>query len=78
MIEWHRVGGHEVRIELIEVAPARFRWAWSIDGAHSSRSANVILREDEARSEAFLYAQVAIARIARQVRRAPGVVAERE
>ncbi len=63
MIETHRYRGHEVRIELIEVAPRQFRWKWTIDGTHALRSRNVLLSEEQARSEAFLYAQVMVARI---------------
>ena len=63
MIETHRYRGHEVRIELIEVGPRSYRWKWTIDGEHASRSQNVLLGEDQARSEAFLYAQVMVARL---------------
>ena len=63
MVQHHRYRGHQIRIELFEVAPRRYRWAWTIDGIHKSRSQNVLLTEDVARSEAFLYAQVMVARL---------------
>lgn len=63
MREHHRYRGHEVCIELIEVMPRQFRWKWTIDGMHTSHSRNVLLAESVARSEAFLYAQVMVARL---------------
>jgi|GEM_PF-3327312 len=62
MVECHTIQGHAVRIELIEVKPQRYRWSWTIDGSLPSRSPNVLMRRDEARSEALLYVQWAIAR----------------
>ncbi len=63
MIEHRKYRGHEIRIELFEVRPRQFRWAWTIDRIHTSRSRNVLLTEEVARSEAFLYAQVMVARL---------------
>ncbi len=63
MVQHHRYRGHDIRIELFEVTPRRFRWTWCIDGRHRSGSRHVLLTEDVARSEAFLYAQVMVARL---------------
>ncbi|MEO8936173.1 MAG: hypothetical protein ABI277_02375 [Burkholderiaceae bacterium] len=63
MIETHRYRGHEICIQLLEVAPRQFRWAWKIDGIHASKSRNVLLTEEVARSEAFMYAQIMVARL---------------
>lgn len=63
MIEHHRYRGHEICIQLLEVAPRQFRWAWKIDGIHASKSRNVLLTEEVARSEAFMYAQIMVARL---------------
>lgn len=63
MIERHKYRGHHIAIELIEVMPRQFRWKWTIDGTHTAKSRNVLLAEAVARSEAFLYAQVMVARL---------------
>ena len=62
MVERHRYRGHDIRIELVEVMPRLFRWMWTIDGTHTSKG-RVLLAEVVARSEAFLYAQVMVARL---------------
>ncbi len=69
MIERHRYRGHHIVIELFEVMPRQFRWKWTIDGTHTAKSRNVLAPEAVARSEAFLYAQVMVARL-----RAPGAM----
>jgi len=63
MSEHYRYQGHSISIELFEVMPRQFRWTWTVDGIHSSRSRNVLSSESVARSEAFLYAQVMVARL---------------
>lgn len=63
MVERYKYRGHDIRIELFEVMPRRFRWRWTIDGTHTAKSPNVLLAEAVARSEAFLYAQVMVARL---------------
>ncbi len=62
MLERHKYRGHHIAIELIEVMPRQFRWKWTIDGTHTAKS-QVLLAEAVARSEAFLYAQVMVARL---------------
>ena len=64
MVERYRYRGHDIRIELVEVMPRQFRWRYTIDGTHTAKSPNVLLAEPVARSEAFLYAQVMVARLA--------------
>lgn len=63
MLEHYRYRGHQICIELIEVMPRQFRWKCTIDGTQPSHSRNVLLAESVARSEAFLYAQVMVARL---------------
>jgi len=62
MIERHRLRDHEVLVRLVEVAPGRIRWSWTIDGQHARKGACTLAAFDVARSEALLYAQLAIAR----------------
>jgi len=44
------------------VAPGRIRWSWTIDGQHARKGPCTLPAFDVARSEALLYAQLAIAR----------------
>ena len=67
MIQHYRYRGHAIRLELIEVLPRRFRWKTTIDDRHHAHGGGALLAEDVARSEAFVYAQVAVARIRRLV-----------
>ena len=67
MIEHYRYRNHAIRLELLEVLPRRFRWKTTIDDRHHAQGGGTLLAEDVARSEAFLYAQVAVARIRRLV-----------
>lgn len=66
MIERYRYRGHDIRIELISVAPRHVRWAWEIDGVHRAKGRTTGASEEAARSEAFLYAQVMVARLKNQ------------
>lgn len=63
MVERYSYRGHDIRIELFEAKPGYYRWKWTIDGTHKGSSRNVLLAESVARSEAFLYAQVMVARL---------------
>ena len=63
MIEYHRYRDHEIAIQLCAMSPGQFRWVWRIDGLHTSKSRNVLLAEEVARSEALMYAQLMIAKL---------------
>ena len=63
MVEHHKYRGHRISVELTEVMPRQFRWSCTINGTYTGRSRNVLLPEAVARSEAFLYAQVMVARL---------------
>ena len=67
MIEHYNCNGHEIAVELIEVVPTQYRWVWRIDGVHHAKSRDVLLSAEVARSEALLYAQIAIHRLKRLV-----------
>ncbi len=64
MVEQHRYDGHDIALELVEVAPGRVRWVWCIDGLHRAKARHTAATPGVARSEALLYAQVMIGRLA--------------
>lgn len=63
MIEQHTYDGHDIAIELLEVAPMEIRWVWKIDGVHCSKSRHTLHSEEVARAEALLYARIMVGRL---------------
>jgi hypothetical protein len=63
MIERHMHRGHEICVQLLEVAPRQIRWVWKIDGVHAFKSDCTLPTAEVARSEALMYAQITIARL---------------
>ena len=66
MVEQHRYEGHEVALDLIEIAPGCVRWVWCIDGRHRAKARHTAASLAVARSEALLYAQIMIGRLGRE------------